>query len=182
MVGLPWKVQPLLLNRKVPYHGQSQHENHLHSKTRLHDYHDCAANVANSAFSSNCVTTSRPIAISKQKHGYRSSSGPSFLKTYSSVAYAMTLIHDKCAVDCTTYGRNLLNLTLIKPKTKIWPQKFRNLNKVNENRYHEKSKHCKQNQKCPVMSRINAKTIHTVRHVYLTTMTVLLMWQSQCIF
>jgi len=49
-------------------HGQSQHENHLHSKTRVLDYHDCAANVANSAFYSNCVTASRPIANSKQKH------------------------------------------------------------------------------------------------------------------
>jgi len=40
----------------------------------------------------------------------------------------MTLIHDKCAVGWTTLGRNLvkLNLTLIKPKPHIWPQKFRN--------------------------------------------------------
>jgi len=52
--------------RKVPDHGQSQHENHLHSKTRLHDYHDCAANVGNSAFYSNRVTASRPIATSKK--------------------------------------------------------------------------------------------------------------------
>jgi len=29
------------------------------------------------------------------------------------------------------------------------------------------------------MARVNAKTIHKVRHVYLTTMTVLLMWQTQ---
>jgi len=50
-----------------------------------------------------------------------STSGPSFLKTYSSVACNMTLIHDKCAVDCTTLGRNLVNLnrTLIKPKPHI---------------------------------------------------------------
>jgi len=32
------KVKPLLLKRKVPNHGQSEHENHLHSKTLLHDY------------------------------------------------------------------------------------------------------------------------------------------------
>jgi len=32
---------------KVPDRGQSQRENHLHSKTRLYDYHDSAANVAN---------------------------------------------------------------------------------------------------------------------------------------
>jgi len=38
---------------------------HLHSKTRPHDYHD---NVAHSVFYSNRVTTSRPIATSKQKH------------------------------------------------------------------------------------------------------------------
>jgi len=63
-------VQPLLLKRKVPdqYHGQSQRENHLHSKTRLHDCHDSAADVANSAFYSNRITASRPIATLKQKH------------------------------------------------------------------------------------------------------------------
>jgi len=51
--------------------------------------------------------------------GYRSVSGPSFLKTYSSVACNMTLIQDKCAVDCTTLGRNVVNLNLtlnLKPK------------------------------------------------------------------
>jgi len=58
----------LLLKRKVPDHGQNQRENHLHSKTRLPDYHDSAANVANSAFYSNGVTDSRPIATSKQKN------------------------------------------------------------------------------------------------------------------
>jgi len=53
--------------------------------------------------------------------GYKSTSGPSFLKTYSSIACNMTLIHYKCAVDCTALGRNLvnLNLTLIKPKPHI---------------------------------------------------------------
>jgi len=30
------------------------------------------------------------------------------------------------------------------------------------------------------MARVNAKTIHTVRHVYMATLTVLLMWQTQC--
>ena len=58
----------LQLKRKVPNRGQSQRENHLHSKTRLHDYRDSAANVANSAFYSNHVTASRPIATSKEKH------------------------------------------------------------------------------------------------------------------
>ena len=61
-------MQPLLLKRKVPDRGQSQREKHLRSKTRLHDYHDSAADVANSAFYSNRVTASRPIATSKQKH------------------------------------------------------------------------------------------------------------------
>jgi len=65
---VPWKVQPLLLKRKVPDHGQSQHENHLHSKTRLLDHHDSAANVANTTFYFNRVTASRPVATSKQKH------------------------------------------------------------------------------------------------------------------
>ena len=57
-------MQPLLLKQKVPDCGQTQHENHLHSKTGLLDYHDSSANVANSEFYSNHVTTSRPIAIS----------------------------------------------------------------------------------------------------------------------
>jgi len=58
----------LLLQRKVPDLGQSLCENHIHSKTRLLDYHDNAANVANSAFCSNRVIANRPIATSKQKH------------------------------------------------------------------------------------------------------------------
>jgi len=61
-------VQLLLLNRKVPDHTQSQRENHLNSKTRPLDYHDSAANVANSAFCSNRVTASRSIQTSKHKH------------------------------------------------------------------------------------------------------------------
>jgi len=44
------KVQPLQPIQMVPEHGKSQHENHSHSKTRLPDYHDSAANVTNSAF------------------------------------------------------------------------------------------------------------------------------------
>jgi len=60
--------------------------------------------------------------------GYRSTSGPSFLKAYSSIVCNMTLIHGKCAVDWTMLGRNIvnLNLTLIKPKPDIWTQKFGN--------------------------------------------------------
>jgi len=42
--------------------------------------------------------------------GYRSSSRPSFLKTYSSAACNMTVTQDKCAADCTTLGRNVVNL------------------------------------------------------------------------
>ena len=60
-------MQPLLLKRKVPDHGKSQGENHLHSNPRLLDYHDSAANVTNSAFYSNHVIASVPIATSKQK-------------------------------------------------------------------------------------------------------------------
>jgi len=44
--------------------------------------------------------------------GYKSTSGPSFLKTYSSIACNMTIFHDKCAVAWTTFGRNLVNLNL----------------------------------------------------------------------
>jgi len=35
------------------------------------------------------------------------------------------------------------------------------------------------NERCLIVARVNAKTIYTVRHVYLTTMTVLLMLQTQ---
>jgi len=50
--------------------------------------------------------------------GYRSTSGPSSLRNYSSIACNMTLIHDKCAVGWPMLGRNVvnLNLTLNKPK------------------------------------------------------------------
>jgi len=42
--------------------------------------------------------------------GYRSSSRPSFFKTYSSIACNMTVMQDKYALGCTTLGRNILNL------------------------------------------------------------------------
>jgi len=49
--------------------------------------------------------------------GCKYTSGPSFLKIYSSIACNMALNHDKCAAGWTALGRNLvnLNLTLIKP-------------------------------------------------------------------
>jgi len=119
--------------------------------------------------------------LAKYKTNRPSTSGPLFLKTYSSIACNMTLIHCKCAAGWTTLGRNLvnLNLTLIKPKPHIWPQVWKVLKKVNKNRYHEKCNYCNQNKWCPIMTRFSMKTIHTVRQVYLTTMTVLLMWQTQ---
>jgi len=40
--------------------------------------------------------------------GYKSANGPSFFKIYSSVACNMTLTHYKCAVNCTTLGKNVL--------------------------------------------------------------------------
>jgi len=63
--------------------------------------------------------------------GYTPTTGPSCLKTYLSIACNMTLIHDKCTVSWTTLGRNLvnLNLTLIKPKPRICPQKLGNFGK-----------------------------------------------------
>jgi len=48
--------------------------------------------------------------------GYRSTSGPSFLKTYWSVACNMTLIHHKCEVVSTTLSRNVASLNP-KPNT-----------------------------------------------------------------
>jgi len=63
-----WKVQPLLPKRKVPDHGQSQHENHLHSKTRLPDYNDSAANVPNSAFYSKTFHRQQTYCHFQTKH------------------------------------------------------------------------------------------------------------------
>jgi len=37
-------------------------------------------------------------------------SGPLFLKSYSSAACNVALMHTECVVDCTTLGRNVLNL------------------------------------------------------------------------
>ena len=50
--AVPWTVQPLGIQPKqmVPDYGNNQHENHSHSRIRLPDYHDSAANVTNSAF------------------------------------------------------------------------------------------------------------------------------------
>jgi len=39
-----------------------------------------------------------------------------------------------------------------------------------------------QNERCPIVARVNATTIYAVRHVYMTTMTVLLMLQTQRLF
>jgi len=52
--------------------------------------------------------------LNTKQRGYRFAGGLSFLKTYSSITCNMTLIHDKCAVDCTTLARNavILNLSL----------------------------------------------------------------------
>jgi len=46
---VPRKVQPLQPKQMVPDYGKSQHENHSHSKTRLPDYNDRAANEKLSA-------------------------------------------------------------------------------------------------------------------------------------
>ena len=45
-------MQPLQPKQMIPDYGKSQHENHSHSETCLHDYHDSDTNVTNSAFSS----------------------------------------------------------------------------------------------------------------------------------
>ena len=52
--------------------------------------------------------------------GYRSTSGPSFLKAYSSTACNTTLIHDKCAVDWTTPARK----PMWSPRTLLWAGGF----------------------------------------------------------
>jgi len=64
-----WNVQPLgyFYNERCPIMVRDNAKTIYAVKTRLPDYHDSAANVANSAFYSNHVTASRPIATSKQK-------------------------------------------------------------------------------------------------------------------
>jgi len=37
----------------------------------------------------------------------------------------------------------------------------------------------KEERRCPIVARVNAKTMYTIRHVYLTAVTVLLMLQTQ---
>jgi len=70
--------------------------------------------------------------------GYRFTSGLSFLKTYSSIARNIILIHDNSAVRWTTLGRNLVNrsLTLIKPNSDH--KSLETFEKINNNQYHEK--------------------------------------------
>jgi len=53
-----WNLQPLQPKQMTPDYDKSQHENHSHSRTRLPDYHESAANVTNSAFYSNCAAAS----------------------------------------------------------------------------------------------------------------------------
>jgi len=48
--------------------------------------------------------------------------------------------------------------------------------------YHEKCNHYYYNERCLIMAIVNAKTIYTVRHVNMTTMTVLLMLQFSVLF
>jgi len=137
-------------------HIQSLSENLLNLKSDIHLYPNATL-----------------VNTKQTGSGYRSSRGPSFLKTYSSITCNKTLIHDKCAVGWTVLGRNLINLnpTLNKPKPHIWLQKVGNFKKVNKNRYHEKCKPLQPKQMVPDYGKR--------RHVYLTTMTVLLMWQTQ---
>jgi len=41
--------------------------------------------------------------------GYRSVSGPSYLKCYSSVTCNVTVTYDECVVECTRFGIKVLN-------------------------------------------------------------------------
>jgi len=52
-------------NKWRPIMARVNTKNHPHSKTRLSDYHDNAANVTNSACYSDCATACGPIATSK---------------------------------------------------------------------------------------------------------------------
>jgi len=40
--------------------------------------------------------------------GHRSVSGPSYVKSYSSVTCTVTVTHDECVVECTRFGINAL--------------------------------------------------------------------------
>jgi len=52
----------------------------------------------------------------KVRSGYRFVSGPSYLKSYSSVTCNMTVTQDEYVVECTRFGINALNP---KPKPKV---------------------------------------------------------------
>jgi len=58
--------------------------------------------------------------------GYKSVSGPSYLKCYSSVTCNATVTHDECVVECTRFGINLLNFKP-QPKLQICTQRFGNI-------------------------------------------------------
>jgi len=58
-----------------------------------------------------CIRMQHWLNTKQTGSGYKSANVPSFLKTDSSVTCNMTLIHYKCAVDCTTLGKNAVNLT-----------------------------------------------------------------------
>jgi len=50
-----------------------------------------------------------PICSTLVRSGYRSVSGPSYLKSYSSVTCNARVTHDECIVECTRFGINVLN-------------------------------------------------------------------------
>jgi len=59
--------------------------------------------------------------VSKRSSGYRFVSGPSYLKSDSSVTCNGTVTHDECVVQCTMFGINALNLNQsCKSEHKVW--------------------------------------------------------------
>jgi len=61
--------------------------------------------------------------------GYRSNNGPSFLKTYLSIACNMAITHNECAIDCTTLSKNVVN-----PKSNSEPKPLRKVQKLEKSK------------------------------------------------
>jgi len=76
----------------------------------------------------------------------------------------------------SAFWRSLMQCTRLLPSlvksghNPRWCKLFGVLEHSLPNRYHEKFNHYNQNKCCPIMARVSTKTIHTVSHIYLTTL------------
>jgi len=74
---------------------------------------------SNNKFSVHCSLGTKPCSL-KVVAIHRSASGPSIMKTYSSVTCNMTLLHDKNALGHATLASNILNLNQGSPTWCPW--------------------------------------------------------------